>query len=95
MASTQRSSSRQVLTTRAELVLAILEACEEEGEDVPLASLLEDIACLRPRLAPLARQLAIRYGSLPPRVALAKMVRDPAWGKAVREASLAYLSRLG
>ncbi|RLI38953.1 hypothetical protein DRO60_02560 [Candidatus Bathyarchaeota archaeon] len=80
------------MDARAELVLAILEACEEEGEDVPFASLLEDIACLRPRLAPLAKRLAARYGSLPPRVALAMMARDPAWRKAVREGSSAYLS---
>ena len=92
MASIRRGSSRQVLAARAELVLAILEACEEEGEDIPLASLLENVARLRPHLASLARQLAARYGPLPPRVAIAKMARDPTWQRAVREASSAYLS---
>ena len=80
------------MAARAELVLALLEACEEEGEDLPLSDLLEAIASLKPHLAPLAQELSAKYGPLPPRVALAILARDPDWQEAVREASVIYLS---
>ena len=77
---------------RVELVLAILEACDEEGEDLPFSRVLELVRASRPDLASLTGELASRYGDLPPRVALARMAHDPAWREAVREASEIYLA---
>ncbi len=92
MASTQRASSGGARDLKAELVLAILEACDEEGEDLPLASLLAAVCAGRPEFKHLVDKLMACYGDLPPRVALAQMVRDQVWCEAVKKAGKAYLS---
>jgi len=72
------------------LVLALLRACEEEGEDLSFSELLEVVEEGLKDTGNLTEGLRGRYGFLPPRVALAAMLRDPEWGWAVRVASRAY-----
>ena len=76
------------------MLLAILRACEEEGEDLPLSSILEGLRGLGDRYKDLLEGLKADYGDLPPRVALARMAKDPDWRGAVEEASRAYLEEL-
>ena len=92
MALTQRASSGGARDLKAELVLAILEACDEEGEDLPFAGLLAAVCAGRPEFKHLADKLMACYGDLPPRVALAQMAKDQIWREAVEKASKAYLS---
>jgi len=74
--------------------LVLLRACGEEGEDLPLSSILEALGDLGDRYRGLLENLKADYGDLPPRVALARMAKDPDWREAIEEASRAYLTEL-
>ena len=79
---------------KALLVLAILEACEEEGEDLPFSTILKGLRGLGPFPGAFLDELEAKYGDMPPRVAISMMLKDPSWRDAVLEASRAYLREL-
>ena len=81
------------MESRTRLILLILRACEEEGEDVSLREILEALSPLIPEdLMGLSEEISTSYGDLPPRVAISMMLRDPRWRDAVEEACRLYLS---
>ena len=72
----------------SELLLLILRICDEEGEDIEFGEILR---ILRARLGidPPAELLGL--SELPPRVALARLAKDPRWAAHLREASAAFV----
>ena len=74
--------------------MALLRACDEEGEDLPFSILLEVVREALPSCGALVEELEARYGHFPPRVALAKMSGDPSWRRALEMAAEAYLPEL-
>ena len=82
------------LEERVKLLLALLEACEEEGEDLCLEDLLDAVVEARPWLRRVADELRRSHGRLPPRVAISLLYREPGWREALEEAAKAYLATL-
>ncbi len=70
---------------KSETLRKVLEAMEEEGEDLPFADLLRILAEAGEIPVEHAEELSSKYGDLPPRVAVAKLSRDPKWKDALRE----------
>ena len=75
-------------------MLAILEACEKEGEDLPFAIILEGLREFGISSEAVLDELEAKYGDMPPRVAISMMLRDPSWRDAILRASRAYLKEL-
>ncbi len=81
--------------SKVELLLMILLICDEEGEDLEfneVLSLAENLIFSR-ELKDLIKELR-RYGDLPPRVALAKLMLTPSWRRALEKASLLFLKEI-
>ncbi len=79
------------MRSKVELLLAILELCDEEGEDLSFGDLLDFVVALD--FNPQDIEELLKYRDLPPRVVIARLFQDPSWRSHLKVASAKFLEK--